>query len=59
MYESKDIERVLHSDDYLDLISLNYKRSGAKYELFNLLKKHIDLGEFEKLLFFQDGFNPE
>lgn len=43
----KELEKHLKSDDYLELISLNFKKSGAKYELWNLLKKHIDLGEFE------------
>jgi hypothetical protein len=47
LYANKELEKLLNSDDYLDLISLSYKKSGAKYELWNLLKKHIDLGEFE------------
>lgn len=48
LYADKELEKHLKSDDYLDLISLGFKKSGAKYELWNLLKKHIDLGEFEK-----------
>ncbi|PQJ12605.1 hypothetical protein CJD36_002340 [Flavipsychrobacter stenotrophus] len=47
LYADKEIENYLTEDDYLDLISLNFKKSGAKYELWELLKKHIDLGEFE------------
>lgn len=47
LYADKELEKYLKSDDYLDLISLSFKRSGAKYELWSLLKKHIDLGEFE------------
>lgn len=47
LYADKELETHLKSDDYLDLISLSFKKSGAKYELWNLLKKHIDLGEFE------------
>lgn len=47
LYANKELEKYLNSDDYLDLISLSFKKSGAKYELWNLLKKHIDLGEFE------------
>jgi hypothetical protein len=47
LYADKELEKVLNSNDYLDLISLSYKKSGAKYELWNLLNKHIDLGEFE------------
>lgn len=47
LYGDKELEKHLNSDDYLDLISLGFKKSGAKYELWYLLKKHIDLGEFE------------
>jgi hypothetical protein len=47
LYADKEFEKYLNSNDYLDLISLSFKKSGAKYELCNLLKKHIDLGEFE------------
>ncbi|MEZ0611675.1 hypothetical protein ACAW74_24405 [Fibrella sp. WM1] len=47
LYADKEIERLLSPDDYLELIALNFKKSGAKYELWNLLKKQIDLGEYE------------
>lgn len=47
LYTDKDLENHLNSNDYLDLISLNFKKSGAKHELWKLLKKHIDLSEFE------------
>ncbi|HTD39773.1 MAG TPA: hypothetical protein VK671_04075 [Mucilaginibacter sp.] len=47
IYTDKEIESILNADDYLDLISLDYKKSGAKYELYNLLKKQVDIGEFE------------
>jgi hypothetical protein len=47
LYADKELEKYLNSTDYLDLISLSFQQSGAKYELWNLLKKHIDLGEFE------------
>jgi hypothetical protein len=47
LYANKDLEILLNSDDYIELISLSFKKSGAKYELSNLLKKHIDLREFE------------
>lgn len=47
LYADKELEKHLKSDDYLDLMSLSFKKSGAKYELWSLLKKHIDLGEFE------------
>ncbi|MEN5058863.1 hypothetical protein [Sphingobacterium kitahiroshimense] len=47
LYVDKELEKYLNSDDYFELISLSFKQSGAKYELWNLLTKHIDLGEFE------------
>jgi hypothetical protein len=47
LYADKELEKHIKSDEYLDLISLSFKKSSAKYELWNLLKKHIDLGEFE------------
>ncbi len=47
LYEDKNLEKLLRPEDYLDLISLNFKKGGAKYELWSFLKKHIDLGEFE------------
>lgn len=47
LYTDKEIEGLLRPDDYLELIALNFKKSGAKYELWNLLKKHINLGEYE------------
>jgi hypothetical protein len=47
LYASDEIERLLPADDYLALLTLNYRKSGAKYELAKLLKQHIDLGEFE------------
>jgi hypothetical protein len=47
LHTDKELEKLLNSNDYLDLISLSFKKSGAKHELWNLLKKHIDLGEFE------------
>lgn len=46
-YEFNHLESILGPDDYLDIISLDYKKSGAKYELYNILKRLIDLGEFE------------
>ena len=47
LYADRELEKHLNSDDYLDLIALSFKKSGAKYELWKLLKKHIDPGEFE------------
>ena len=47
IYTNKEAESILNADEYLEFISLNYKKSGAKYELYNLLKKQVDIGEFE------------
>jgi hypothetical protein len=47
LYSEEELENILTPDDYLALISLNFKKSGAKYNLWNLLKKQIDLGDFE------------
>jgi hypothetical protein len=47
IYDTETLESILNSDDYLDIISLNYNKGGAKYELYNILKRLIDLGEFE------------
>jgi hypothetical protein len=47
LYASDEVERLLPADDYLALLTLNYHKSGAKYELTKLLKQHIDLGDLE------------
>lgn len=47
LYLDRELEKHLRPDDYLDLISLGFRKPGAKYELCNLLKKHIDLGDLE------------
>ena len=47
LYQSKQLEQLLSQDDYLELISFNFKQSGAIYGLMNLLYKHLDLGEYE------------
>jgi hypothetical protein len=47
LYTSAEAEQLLSADDYLALLTLNYQKSGARYELVKLLKQHIDLGEFE------------
>lgn len=49
VYTNKELESLLDEDDYLELISFNFKKNGAKYELVNLLSdKYVDLGEYEK-----------
>lgn len=48
LYDNKEIEKHLDSDDYLNLISINFKNGRAKYDLWKFLKKYIGLEEFEK-----------
>jgi hypothetical protein len=48
IYANEELELLIGPEDYLDLISLNYKANGAKYELYQLLSRQIALGEFEK-----------
>jgi hypothetical protein len=48
VYTNKVLEIALSDDDYLELLSFNYKKGAAKHELFNLLARLIDLGEYEK-----------
>ena len=47
LYADKQLETVIDSEDYLDLISFGFKSENAKYGLFRLLEKHIDKGELE------------
>jgi hypothetical protein len=49
VYSNKELEAILDENDHLELISFNFKKNGAKYELVKLLSgKYIDLGEYEK-----------
>lgn len=48
VYESNELKTAISDDDYLDLISLNYKASGAYYELIKLLEKYISRAKFQK-----------
>lgn len=44
---TSSLEDELSEEDHLALISFNFKKNGAKYELIHLLKRFIDLGEYE------------
>ncbi len=48
LYADKQLESILNSDDYLELISYGYKSDTSKKWLYKLFEKHIDVGEFEK-----------
>lgn len=47
LYTSAEVEQHLSADDYLALLTLNYRKRGARHELLKLLEQLIDLGEFE------------
>jgi hypothetical protein len=47
LYANTDLEKVLDSTSYLELISIGYNNSAAKYELKILLEQLIDTGEYE------------
>ena len=47
VYTDQELEQTLSADSYLELISLNFKKSGVRYELFNLLQKFVGAGEYE------------
>lgn len=49
LYTNNEIESILGEAEYMDLISFNFKKEGARFELKELLSdKYIDLGELEK-----------
>jgi len=48
VYENKDLEKAIPPDTYLDLIELNYKKPGVRYELFKKLEAIVSLGEYQK-----------
>jgi len=47
VYSEPQLEQVLTSEDYLNLISFGFNEDGAKYALFHLLLNLIDMGEYE------------
>ena len=48
LYTEKMLESILSPEDYLELISFGYKDDTDKYDLYKLLVKLIDKGEYEK-----------
>lgn len=48
IYDNKDLEKKIPADQYLNLIELNYKKPGVKYELFKLFESVISFGEYQK-----------
>ncbi|MEI1279635.1 hypothetical protein V6Z05_15000 [Leptospira venezuelensis] len=49
VFKSEGLERLLSQDDYLDLMSLDYRKKSVKYEIQSILTRYIDQGSFEKL----------
>ncbi|MGF7039100.1 hypothetical protein [Mucilaginibacter lappiensis] len=47
VYSTEGLENTLSEEAYFNLISFDYKKNGAKYELFESLKQTIDLREYE------------
>ena len=43
-----ELKQQMNPDDYLDLISFNFEKSYATYDLLQLVKKYISCGEMEK-----------
>ena len=51
LYADKRLETILLPNDYLELISYDFKSVTAMKWLYPLLTKHIDKGEFERRRF--------
>ncbi|MES2591679.1 MAG: hypothetical protein V4608_07330 [Bacteroidota bacterium] len=47
VYTNKYLETIFSSDDYIDLISFNYKQELARHELIKILNNYIDFGDYE------------
>ncbi|AFY73225.1 hypothetical protein Syn7502_01116 [Synechococcus sp. PCC 7502] len=47
IYQTKVLEDILSKDDYLYLISLDFSNKWVKYKIDNILRRYIDLGEYE------------
>ncbi len=46
VYSEKELETFLSSDDYLNIISLNYKPPSALYEAEKILRTYINIGKY-------------
>lgn len=45
VYNADDLSEVLHSDDYLRLIALNFSKRGVWYDIEEILDTYIDYGK--------------
>ncbi|MCT4618344.1 MAG: hypothetical protein N4A62_03035 [Marinisporobacter sp.] len=50
VYSNKELEDIMNKDDYIDLISLDFKSRHIKSEIEKVVEKYIDYGKFEKKL---------
>ncbi|HTH57953.1 MAG TPA: hypothetical protein VL728_18020 [Cyclobacteriaceae bacterium] len=48
VYENKDLEKIIPAESYFGLIEMNYRKSGAKYDLFRKLESIVSLGEYQR-----------
>jgi hypothetical protein len=46
IYSYSELESILDSEDYIELISLNYKTPSSLYEAEKLLTKYVDVGKY-------------
>ena len=50
LYEShEEIEHLINPNDYLDLISFNFRKKYAAHDLNRLIEKYVDFAEFDSL----------
>ncbi len=47
LYADTELERLMASDDYLELISISFKKDDSRDQLSKLLRRHIDVGAYE------------
>ena len=47
VYENNDLKSLLSKDDYLALLSLNYKTEYSHNEVYKIMMKYLDLSKFE------------
>lgn len=46
VYETTILEEALGADSYFDLISFNFAKKDSKYEIDRMLRRYIDLDEY-------------
>lgn len=46
MYTETTLEQTLNSDDYFEIISINYKTPSGLYEAQKVLSKYFSMGKY-------------